>query len=234
MEGPIRWEDKRGRPRLQVPFVDDFPVSGLGDAPAWGAADWNDLNVRPGGHEVYRSRFKVLASLEGLYVLLEGEDRRLSAWLQRDFEELWTQDVFELFLWPDPGVPIYFEYEISPLGRELPLLVPQLGGRFLGWLPWRYEGSRRVVKAVTVWGGAAEPGAAIRGWRAEVLVPYELLAPLRPVPPAPGTSWRANFYRVDYDDGRMTEWDWARVGPSFHELGGFGELVFVEGPGGAR
>ena len=32
--------------------------------------------------------------------------------------------------------------------------------------------------------------------------------------------------RVDYDDGKSTSWDWAHVGPSFHEFEKFGTLVF--------
>jgi hypothetical protein len=68
----------------------------------------------------------------------------------------------------------------------------------------------------------------VTGWKAEVFVPYELLKPLQNVPPQPGTRWRANFYRVDYDDGKnkSSSWDWARVGPSFHEFNKFGTLVF--------
>ncbi len=56
--------------------------------------------------------------------------------------------------------------------------------------------------------------------------PYELLKPLGNVPPKPGTRWRANFYRVDYDEDKSTSWDWARVGPSFHEYHKFGTLIF--------
>ena len=64
------------------------------------------------------------------------------------------------------------------------------------------------------------------GWRAEVFIPYELLAPLRNVPPKPATRCRANFYRMDYDASPPSSWDWARVGPSFHEFQKFGTLVF--------
>ena len=45
------------------------------------------------------------------------------------FDQLF--DVFEVFLWTDEKQPIYFEYEISPLGYELPILVPNFGGKFL-------------------------------------------------------------------------------------------------------
>ena len=43
-----------------------------------------------------------------------------------------------------------------------------------------------------------------------------------------GTAWRANFYRMDYDDGKATQWEWARVGNSFHEYEKFGHLVFAD------
>jgi len=66
----------------------------------------------------------------------------------------------------------------------------------------------------------------VTGWRAEVFVPYELLKPLQNVPPKPGTRWRANLYRMDYDGDKDAAWDWARVGPSFHEFEKFGVLVF--------
>jgi hypothetical protein len=52
------------------------------------------------------------------------------------------------------------------------------------------------------------------------------LAPLENVPPGPGAKWRANFYRMDYDDEQTSSWDWSRVGPSFHDIDNFGSLVF--------
>jgi hypothetical protein len=66
----------------------------------------------------------------------------------------------------------------------------------------------------------------VTGWKAEVFMPYDLLKPLQNVPPQPGTRWRANFYRVDYDDDKSTSWDWVRVGGSFHEFEKFGTLIF--------
>ena len=168
----------------------------------------------------------MLYSDRGLYVLLDGTDRRLSATMTEDFLDLWTEDVFEFFLWPDERHTVYFEYEISPLGYELPILIPNFGGQFLGWRPWHYDGDRRIQKATAVRGGEKQSGAAIEGWTAEVFVPFELLKPLQNVPPQAGTRWRANVYRVDYDGPRSTAWDWSRVGPSFHDYANFGTLVF--------
>jgi len=211
---------------LRVPRTEDFAVNGKGDAPAWKKVDWEPLHLRRDDRHEYETRVKMLYSRTGLYVLMEAEDRTITATMKEDFLDLWTEDVFEFFLWPDERYPVYFEYEISPLGYELPILIPNFGGTFLGWRPWHYEGDRRTRKATTIVGGAKESGARVRGWKAEVFVPYEMLKPLQNAPPQPGTRWRANFYRVDYDDGKTTSWDWARVDSSFHEFDKFGTLIF--------
>lgn len=213
-------------PVMQVAACDDFEMDGRGSAPAWEKASWIALSRREAEGLEYGARVRMLYSATGLYILLDGDDRRLTATHTDDFAHLWTEDVFEVFIWPDERYPIYFEYEISPLGAQLPLLVPNFNGELHGWRPWRDEPQRRIRKAVTVSGGPQRSGAAISGWRAEVFVPYDLLRPLQNVPPKPGTRWRANFYRIDYDRAPSTSWDWARVGPSFHEFQKFGTLVF--------
>ena len=220
--------DARGQsmPVMKVVPCDDFEIDGTGSAKAWASAPWTLLNRREADGLEYSARVRMLYSATGLYFLLDATDRRLTATHTEDFANLWTEDVFEVFIWPDERFPVYFEYEISPLGVHLPLLIPNFDGEVHGWRPWRDEPQRRIRKAVTVTGGPQQSGAAITGWRAEVFVPYELLRPLRNVPPKPGGRWRANFYRIDYDRAPSTSWDWARVGPSFHEFQKFGELVF--------
>jgi hypothetical protein len=211
---------------LKVPRTEDFKITGDGSAAAWQKTAWETLDKRPGNKSPWRSRFKMLYSPTGLYVLFNGEDRKVTATIEKDFEDLWNEDVFEFFVWPDERQPLYFEYEISPLNHELPILIPNIDGQHLGWQPWHYEGARKTRKAVSVSGGTAKSGAEITGWTAEVFVPYALLEPLANVPPHPKTRWRANFYRVDYDDGRGIGWDWSRVGPSFHEFKNFGVIEF--------
>ncbi|MBN2270604.1 MAG: carbohydrate-binding family 9-like protein [Sedimentisphaerales bacterium] len=211
---------------LQVRQTEDFVISGRGEASAWTKADWEPLHLRNTDGHQYETRIKMLYSRSGLYVLMEAEDRTITATMNEDFLDLWNEDVFEFFLWPDERYPVYFEYEISPLGFELPILIPNFGGEFLGWRPWHYEEKRKTQKAISVLGGPKHPDASVTGWKAEVFVPYDLLRPLRNVPPKPKTQWRANFYRVDYDEGKTTSWDWARVGASFHEFEKFGTLVF--------
>lgn len=215
------------RPRLSVKLAEDFEVTGTGEHPGWRQAEWTALRRRQTDGHPYESRFKMLYSSTGLYFLMEGSDRKLTATLNEDFLDLWHEDVFEVFLWTDERYPVYFEYEISPLNRELPILIPNFGGEFLGWRPWHYDGDRLTRRATSTIGGPKRSSASIQGWRAEFFIPYALLRPLQNVPPRPGTRWRANFYRVDHDDGRSTAWEWSPVGKTFHEYEKFGDLVFA-------
>jgi len=214
------------RPTLRVPPTGDFEVTGDGGNENWKKAEWTALRPRHTGGPDHETRVKVLYSKTGLYVLMDGADAKVTANIKEDFSTLWMEDVFEVFLWPDERDSLYFEYEISPLARELPILVPNLEGMFLGWLPWFYDGKRKTRKATSAVGGKLTSGSDIQRWRAEFFLPYDLLRPLRNVPPGPGTRWRANFYRMDYDGGKTSSWDWARVGPSFHDFTRFGTLVF--------
>ena len=216
------------RPQMTVKPVDDFEVTGAGDNAAWRSTEWRTLRRRQPDGQPYDTRVKMLYSNTGIYVLMEGTDRKLTATMNEDFMDLWNEDVFEVFFWPDERYSVYFEYEISPLNHELAILIPNFGGKFLGWRPWHYEGERRIRKATTTIDGPKTSGASISGWRAEVFFPYALLRPLQNVPPKPGTRWRGNFYRMDYDEGKRTQWDWAPVGESFHEYEKFGDLIFAE------
>lgn len=215
------------RPQLSVKLIDDFDVTGAGDHAAWRTTPWTALRRRQADGHPYESRFKLLYSDTGLYVLMDATDRTLTATMKEDFMDLWKEDVFEVFLWTDERHPVYFEYEISPLNRELAILVPNFGGEFLGWRPWKYEGERLIRKATSIAGGPKQSNAAIEGWRAEFFVPFAVLKPLQNVPPKPGTRWRGNFYRMDYDNGTRTQWEWAPVGKTFHEPETFGDLVFA-------
>jgi hypothetical protein len=215
-------------PETTVAPTPDFELSGDGSADQWERATWIPLHRRGTAGLDYDTRIKLLYSETGLYVLMDGSDARLTATLTEDYLDLWTEDVFEVFLWTDERYPVYFEYEISPLGYELPILVPNFGGEFLGWRPWHYEGERRTRRATSVRGGPHESGATITGWSAEVFIPWALLEPLQQVPPTAGSVWRANFYRIDYDGDAPTAWAWSPVEGTFHEYRRFGTLRFAE------
>jgi len=212
---------------LLIRKCNDFEVTGDGSSAEWDKTNWVELKQQGPNESPYTTRAKVLYSATGIYFLYDCVDKKLNATLLGDNLNLFNEDVVEFFLWTDEAYPIYFEYEISPLGYELPILVPNINGRAQGWLPWGYA-NKQTRRATTVRGGPKESGADIEGWMAEVFVPYRLLAPLSNVPPVSGTKWRANMYRIDYDhdnNGR-TLFAWQRVERSFHEYEKFGTFLF--------
>ncbi|MCE9591215.1 MAG: carbohydrate-binding family 9-like protein [Planctomycetes bacterium] len=216
-------------PVLEVHRTRDFDVTGLGDHRAWSKIEPIDMTCR---ERVKRGEkcatwFKALWSTRGIYFFVDCTDERLSATRQPDFAPLFQQDVVEVFLWPSETLPIYFEYNISPFGSELPILCPHVGREYMPWQAWNYHGKRRVRKAVNVRGGTAEPGAVITGWSAEFFIPAALLHPLPNRKPARGVEWRANVYRIDYDRKPTRHFTWKDVGPSFHNHHLYPTLLFV-------
>jgi hypothetical protein len=203
----------------------DFKVTGDGSAAAWKSAAWLDVSQKGAATTGYATKVKVLYSETGIYFLFKCEDKKLTSTLKGDFLDLYNEDVVEVFLWPDETFPVYFEYEVSPLNYELPIIIPNYKGTFYGWRPWHYEGERLTQHETSVTGGEKVSGASVSGWMAEMFIPYKLLAPLNNVPPAPGMKWRANMYRIDYDNGTK-HFAWQKIDRSFHEYNHFGTFIF--------
>lgn len=210
---------------LVVKKVVDFEVKETPDK-SWEKTEWVDVPQRRDNGYQYETRAKVLYSDTGIYFLFHCQDKKLTATMTEDFQNIFTEDVVEVFLWPDEEYPIYFEYELSPLNYELAILVPNFGGKFLGWQPWHYENARRTVHVTAVEGGEKQSHASVKAWTAQFFIPYALLNPLKNVPPTSGTKWRANMYRLDYDNGQQTRWEWQPVRTNFHDYEMYGTFVF--------
>ncbi len=223
---------------VRVQRTSDFSIDGKGTAEQWAKADWIPIPQRVTTERMSRNpapapanekppaelatRAKVLYSDTGIYFLFQCEDRLLQATMSADFMELWWEDVVEIFLWPDESDSTYFEYQISPLNHIRMTKHERGGSRQL--VP--YEANQRILHRTSVEGGEKESGALITQWTAEVYIPYEWLYPSPDVPPEPGTRWRVNLYRHDYDTGDRTRWAWQPVGESNHALKKFGTFLF--------
>jgi hypothetical protein len=206
---------------LLVKKTVDFFITGDGTATSWSAAAWVPLPERGQVKAGYQTALKILYSDSGVYCLFQCEDHKITATLQEDFSNLYTEDVVEAFFWTDESVPLYFEYELSPLNHELAILVPNFKGDFLGWRPWHYEGGRKTRHGTHI----AEADGQTRSWTAEFFIPFALLKPMQQVPPHSGMRWRANFYRIDYDHP-VSEWSWQLTRTNFHDYERFGVLLF--------
>lgn len=210
---------------LTVKKTDDFTITGNGSSKQWNNAEWINVPQYP-AEEGYTTQVKILYSETGLYFFVACEDEKITASKTGYMEDLWVEDVFEIFLWTDEDYPLYFEYEISPLNNELVLLVPNFDGDFLGWIPWHYDSDRKIKHLTNTKGGKKESGAEITSWTAEIFIPFELLKPLRNSPPTSGMRWRMNLYRMDYDSGERKRWEWRPVESTFHEIDKFGTIRF--------
>jgi len=213
-------------PQIYVPRVQDFVISGEGTNEIWNAIDWSQLQERE-GESGWKTEFKVAYSDSGIYFLFTCEDEKITATFEKDYEKLWTEDVVEIFLWPDEQYPLYFEYELSPLNYELPLLISRMNGthKSWGWVPWQYQ-ERKVVHKTSAYGGEKKSGEMIMKWTAELFIPFELLTHFSNTPPGPDTRWRANMYRVDYDNEEEKLWSWSPFRTNFHDYENFGVLIF--------
>jgi hypothetical protein len=206
---------------MSVLKTDDFQLTGDGKAPQWKKMAWLSLPKRNHGGVQYETDFKILYSDSGLYCLYRCQDNKITATLKEDFSDLFNEDVVEAFFWTDQSVPLYFEYELSPLNYELAILVPNFKGDFLGWRPWHYEAGRKTRHATHI----SEAGGKVLFWTAEFFIPFSLLKPMQAVPARSGMRWRANFYRIDYDE-HISEWSWRQTRTNFHDYERFGTLVF--------
>ena len=120
---------------VRVKKTTDFEVSGDGRAANWAAAEWINMKVQEPETETRVTKAKILYSDLGMYFLFDCQDQKVTSTIREDFGALFKEDAVEVFLWPDQSVPVYIEYELSPLDYELILLVPNIGGRFQGWTP---------------------------------------------------------------------------------------------------
>jgi Carbohydrate family 9 binding domain-like len=212
--------DQAERGVLNIMHTEDFELTGDGSASPWSSVEWIPVLQRRDSGRKYATDIKVLYSATGVYCLFRCEDRKITATLKEDFTDLYREDVIEVFFWPDESVPVYFEYELSPLDYELAIVVPNYNGRFFGWLPWHYDGDRVTRHATKVSDKEGDTS-----WTAEVFIPFALLKPLIAAPPEKGMRWRANFYRIDYDEG-TSNWSWQLTQKTFHDYNHFGTIVF--------
>lgn len=205
---------------LHIKKTTDFEINGKGDGKNWSQTSFVNLTHRK-GNKHYASKFKILYSDNGVYCLYVSEDSSITSTLREDFADIYNEDVVEVFFWPNEASNIYFEYELSPYNYELPILVPNYEGKFLGWRPWHYEGDRRTKHAASI----QSKNGQTTSWIAEFFIPYKLLSPLQNVPPKSGSMWRANFYRIDYDDN-SSQWSWMPTRKNFHDYEKYGKIIF--------
>lgn len=209
--------------RYLVHHVVDAAFDAGSAAPFWKGISFVPLNPVTAA-QGYATSAALAWSDEGIYACYRCDDRKISCTFKEDGADLFKEDVVELFLQPKPGLGYYFEYELSPLGHELALLIANNGTEFFGWQAWKWDGQRKTRRVLRL----KKEGEMLVGWEAEVFIPFACLSGLTGVPPKAGDLWRGNFYRIDYDNPEAPAYlAWSPVSkPKFHVMDEFGEFLF--------
>lgn len=211
---------------LIVRKCNDFDITGNGSNSEWDKTEWVQLTKLDSVGRDYKSKFKILASSTGIYLLFQGEDDKITTKDYEDMDKIWNGDVYEVFFHTDLEVSQYFEYEVNALEKQLVLSISRLNNQGVSWIPFS-ENRYGIKNKVEVVGGKKEIDSLIKSWSAEVFIEYKSLGLLQNVPPKSGTIWNANFYRIDHDTGTWAVWSWSpTIEKNFHELGKFQPIKF--------
>ncbi len=204
----------------------EIVIDGLGDDVAWATAAWHDLQPSAGSVTGPATRARLVYDDAALYLFFDCDDERLTTTALADGTLLFTEDVVEAFILPDPAFPAYLEYQWSPVAHELCMLILKADGAGMAnWLCPDDE-RRRTSRATAVRGGDKAPGATVAGWTAEIRIPFAAFTGIAD-PPTAGDTWRANLFRIDYDSGEAAYLTWRPLPwPNFHTPETFGTLRF--------
>lgn len=156
-----------------------------------------------------------------LYVIFRGHDDFIRARYRERDEPLYEEDVLEVFLAPaEPRV--YYELEVSPIGTLFDARIESP------------HGDRKTMRAdhgwdcrglwTALWRDHGDHGSST--FATVLAIPF---AALGRQTPAPGESWRANFFRIDRgrDADEFSAWQPTLKNPAdFHVPAAFGELRF--------
>lgn len=184
------------------------------DRTVWITRDWSGRDVPPGISTAVAAAY----TDKEVVFLFQSRVRQFAAIhsdpKKGDVARLYSGDVVEVFLDPDPSTPqAYLEFEASPAGERLDLAVDLAAKKY----DTDFESGMRVVSSVDRDHGI---------WSAAIAVPFnDAWLPA----PKPGDEWRVNFFRSEgRDKGRLyMAWSPTETGkPNFHVPSRFGTLVF--------
>jgi hypothetical protein len=207
------------------PAGDDFLPDADLEKRVWRRAEWVEFDHNMPGTQHYseeKTRVAALWSETFVYFAFlchytvlntfEGENINAERW------ELWTRDVAEVFLNPQPArVSHYFEFEVAPNNQWIDLEIDKDKTPFND-AAWN-----------SGFAHAAGVDQAHRLWTCEMRIP---VASLNVAVMPPGREWRVNFFRAagvgDDTKRRFMAWSTIPTGDTFHVPTRFGIMRFVK------
>jgi hypothetical protein len=199
----------------------------LGHDPAWRTASTIAWGPAP-----YRTSFAALWNDDGLAVRFVVCDPDPWHTMTRRDDQIWDEEVVELFVDPTRTGRHYAEVEFSPINVVTDLHIHEPAPHLTGDRAWDWFG---LESTVTPWSSSGlDPG----GWMVLAWLPWPGLQHLTAdvaalVPPAPDDRWRFNVFRIKRPYGPAepergviyAAWS-VPGGHSFHEPASFRDMVF--------
>jgi hypothetical protein len=217
----------------RLPPGSTITIDGRLDEPAWKAAESTGpfVDVRTGQQNPAlptQGSVKLLWDDKFLYVGFEVSDKKVhGGWPAgaRD-AHLWEKDTVEMMLDPDGDGDNkdYYEIQVNPQNLVFDTQYddynsPNGNGRGpFGHEEW----SANLVSAVQVHGTLDDDSDEDQGYTVEMEIPWASFTKAQKVPPAPGTTWRMNFYAMKNNGG--TAWSPILGMGNFHRASRFGRV----------
>ncbi len=202
-------------------------VNGLLDEPAWQDAQIVELALADSGAPPRQpTRARLLWDDDYLYAAFECRDDDIWGITTERDQDIYNQEVVELFVDADGDGHGYVEIEVSPLNAVLDLFMLWRDDRQRGLWDWDSAG---LQTAVTVDGDPTRRGTADRAWTVELAVPMSDFMTAPHLPPQVGDRWRMNLYRIDRGAQGDEYSAWSPPGRlNYHTPWRFGILEFAE------
>ncbi len=166
---------------------------------------------------------RILQDGQFIYFGIAATDQSIEATLTGRDAELWTQDVFEIYLDGQMDGKEYLEIQVSPANVIFDALFAE--HRTPEWKSASKHTVPGMETAVKVDGTLNVNGDRDRGWTMEVKIPASSIPGFSITE---GAELRANFYRMNLQDGQLGRAHaWGPGGRDFHDLSKAGVLAFT-------
>ena len=234
VSGGARHRHDKPRPKRLLARKADkaIVIDGKLNEPVWKATPSTGLfvNTLTGQAGAVKTEAKVAWDAKYLYVAFENQDSDVWGEFSKRDDKLWTEEAVEIFIDANNDGKDYIELQVSPQGTIFDSYLPSYRRNQNDW----NSGMRAKV---TVEGTLNKRGDTDKSWVVEIAIPWKDVkgrgSYALSVPPAVGTAWRVNFFRLDKPKTGpqvAVAWSAPLVG-DFHKLDRFGEVVFADAKG---
>lgn len=218
--------DQRPRRYIAYRAPGAIEVDGRFGDPGWlGVPRVSELVVPQDGGALAEDRrpdVRMTWDEQYLYVAFSNPDGDIRSTFSGRDSTLWQADVIEIYLDPGADGRDYLELQVAPTGEIFDAKFTTR--RTPDWTEAAPAFTIDMIARVVV-DGTLNADGEDGSWSVEVAIPFAQI-PGAGGPPADGTSWSVNLYRLD----QRFHAAWAPVGGDYHNLPQFGRVTFSTRP----